>query len=58
MPRLSTTKDHKLRIRLPWKRRMWSINDDNLRLGHPTLIVGWYCEFGCFFFRLGWTIDA
>jgi hypothetical protein len=56
MPRLRTTKDHVLRLPMPWRRRIWSVNSDAVLVGHPRLVIAWYVEFGCFFLRIGWTM--
>lgn len=56
MPHLASTRDHVLCIPMPWKRRGWSARADGPVCAHPKLVIGWYCEFGCFFLRLGWTL--
>jgi hypothetical protein len=31
-----------IRLRMPWKRRFYDINHDEMAVGHPTLCIYWY----------------
>lgn len=38
-----------LTLRMPWKRRLYCINTDDVLYGHPRLVLR---------FKFGWVIDA
>jgi hypothetical protein len=56
-PQMDSTHEHRLRLPMPWKRRAYCINTDDMRRGRPLLMAVWWFEFGCFFMRCGWTHD-
>jgi hypothetical protein len=55
-------KERYIRFRMPWKRLMFSITNDDERLYHPTFVIYWYnptqhCPkpASALCIRMGWT---
>ena len=47
-----------LKIRMPWRKMMYSIANDDERLYHPTFMVHWHRPFPtCVKLRWGWGLS-
>lgn len=53
-PYRKDTKQHRVKIPMPWKRLAYCINVDGMQRGRPTFFIVWWTEFGAFFMRAGW----
>jgi hypothetical protein len=54
-PAMTETKQHMLRIPMPWKGTYYSINWDEMRRGRKIYVIAWFKEFSCLFLRAGWS---
>jgi hypothetical protein len=51
---LSAPDEHRWQIQMPWKKRVYAINWDEMRRGRPVLFIAWRIEFGALILRAGW----